>query len=126
MPPKGAECVKASSLRLPVCNSLKDSVTYHLFKLLEQNPGLSQRQLAREMGISLGKTNYCLRALIDRGWIKAENFRQSPNKTRFTYILTPKGLEEKSLVTARFLRQKLQEYEKLKAEIEQLLEEAGE
>jgi EPS-associated MarR family transcriptional regulator len=78
------------------------------------------------MDMSLGKTNYCLRALIEKGLVKAENFRQSRHKTRYLYNLTPHGLEEKAKVTARFLKQKLRQYEELKAEIEKLKAETGE
>ncbi|MCF8026699.1 MAG: MarR family EPS-associated transcriptional regulator, partial [Desulfobacteraceae bacterium] len=85
----------------------------------------TQRQLAKELGTSLGKANYCLRALIDKGWVKAENFRQSPHKMRYLYKLTPHGLEEKALVTSRFLKQKLREYEEIKAEIKELRKETG-
>lgn len=105
---------------------MKDSLKYNLLKILADKPALSQRQLAKELGISLGKTNYCLRALIDKGWIKAENFRQNPHKIRYLYKLTPGGIEEKARVTSRFLKQKLREYEEIKAEIEQLRKEADE
>ena len=104
---------------------MQDSLKYHLLKTLAENPSLSQRQLASELGISLGKANYCLRALIDKGMLKAETFRQSTHRARYFYMLTPRGLEEKTRVTARFLKKKLQEYEDLKAEIEQLRKEAG-
>jgi EPS-associated MarR family transcriptional regulator len=75
------------------------------------------------MGISLGKVNYCLKALIAKGWVKAKNFEQSPNKAGYAYILTPAGLETKARVTARFLRRKISEYEKLQLEIEILRRE---
>lgn len=96
---------------------------YHLLKALADNPALSQRQLAGELGISLGKANYCLHALIDKGLVKAESIAQYPNKTKFLYNLTPFGLEEKAKVTSRFLKQKLREYEEIKAEIEELRKE---
>jgi EPS-associated MarR family transcriptional regulator len=103
---------------------LTEEVRYKLLKLLEPNPQLSQREVARELGISLGKVNYCLKALIDRGWIKAANFKNSKNKTAYMYLLTPRGFEEKARVTARFLQSRVQEYEALRAEIEQLRSEA--
>ena len=78
---------------------LTDEVRYKLLKLLEPNPKLSQRQVARELGISLGKVNYCLRALVDKGWIKAGNFKNSENKTEYLYLLTPRGIEAKARVT---------------------------
>ncbi len=102
---------------------LSDATTYELFKKLEADPNLSQRALSRILGISLGKVNYCLKALIDKGWIKAKNFEQSRNKLAYTYILTPSGLEAKARVTARFLRRKISEYEKLQLEIEILKKE---
>ncbi|MCF8112200.1 MAG: MarR family EPS-associated transcriptional regulator [Desulfobacteraceae bacterium] len=105
---------------------MHESVKYHILKHIQDNPEITQRELARKTGFSLGKINYCLRALIDKGLIKAENFRLSSRKTRYLYILTPRGLEEKARVTSRFLKKKLQEYEKLKAEIEELRAEAEE
>lgn len=102
-----------------------DEVRYKLLKLLEGNPELSQRGVARELGISLGKVNFCLRALVQRGLVKAANFRNSENKIAYMYLLTPRGIEEKARVTARFLQQKTREYEALKAEIEQIRKEAG-
>jgi EPS-associated MarR family transcriptional regulator len=103
---------------------LTEEVRYKLLKLLEPNPQLSQREVARELGISLGKVNYCLKALVDRGWIKAANFKNSKNKSAYMYLLTPRGFEEKARVTARFLQSRVQEYEALRAEIEQLRSEA--
>jgi EPS-associated MarR family transcriptional regulator len=102
---------------------LNEEVRYKLLKLLEPNPHLSQRQVARELGISLGKVNYCLKALVGKGWIKAANFRNSRNKTAYMYLLTPRGFEEKARVTTRFLQIKMREYETLKSEIAQILEE---
>jgi EPS-associated MarR family transcriptional regulator len=103
---------------------LSEEVRYKLLKLLEPNPGLSQREVARELGISLGKVNYCLNALIEKGWIKAANFKNSRNKSAYMYILTARGFEEKARVTTRFLQSKLREYEALKDEIEQIRGEA--
>ena len=107
-------------------NLPSDNLTYRLFKLLETNPGLSQRQLARELGISLGKTHYCLRGLIDKGWIKVGNFRRNPSKRRYAYLLTPAGLAEKARVTRRFLQRRMAEYDALRAEIEALERELAE
>jgi EPS-associated MarR family transcriptional regulator len=97
---------------------------YKLMRLLDANPQMSQRDIARELGISLGKANYCLRALIAKGWIKAANFTNSQNKSAYMYLLTPRGLEEKAGLTARFLQAKMQEYETLRAEIKQIRREA--
>lgn len=85
---------------------------------------MSQRDMARELGISLGKANYCLRALIQKGWIKADNFKNSRNRTAYMYLLTPRGIEEKARLTLRFLQIKVREYETLRIEIEQLQREA--
>ena len=94
-----------------------------LLRLLDSQPGLSQRALASELGVSLGKTNYCLKALADKGWIKIRNFRNSANKLGYLYLLTPRGLERKASITVRFLREKRAEYETLKREIELLKHE---
>jgi EPS-associated MarR family transcriptional regulator len=102
---------------------LTDELRYKLLKLLEPNPRLSQRDVARELGISLGKVNYCLQALIGKGWIKAVNFTNSRNKAAYMYTLTPRGLEAKGRLTVRFLGQKMAEYEKLRAEIDQMRSE---
>lgn len=103
---------------------LTEEVHYRLLRLLEPNPHLSQREVAKELGISLGKVNYCLRALVEKGWIKAANFKNSRNKAAYMYLLTPRGFEEKARVTARFLQRKVCEYETLRTEIEQLRHEA--
>lgn len=97
---------------------------YKLMRLLEANPGMSQRELARQLGISLGKVNYCLRAVVSKGWIKATNFRNSRNKAAYSYLLTPRGLEMKARLTARFLSIKVREYEALRAEIAEMRREA--
>ncbi len=91
-----------------------------LLRLLEARPELSQRILARELGTSLGKVNYCLNALIDKGWVKMRNFRDNQNKLGYAYLLTPRGIERKAAITVQFLRRKMDEYEALKREIEQL------
>ena len=90
---------------------------------MEQNPEITQRELARELGLSLGKTNYCVRALVEKGWIKAANFKNSQNKLAYAYLLTPKGLDEKAKITARFLKRKRAEYESLREEIQNLQRE---
>lgn len=96
---------------------------YKLLKVLQENPDISQRELARKVGISLGKTNYCLRALIEKGWVKAARFRRSENKVAYAYLLTSYGMETKLQATADFLRRKVSEYEALEKEIEQLRNE---
>ena len=99
-------------------------VHYKLMRLVQKNPELSQRDLARELGISLGKVNYCLQALIGKGWIKASNFTNSQNKAAYIYLLTPRGVEEKAKLALRFLNAKMREYEQLRVEIEQMRSEA--
>jgi EPS-associated MarR family transcriptional regulator len=96
-----------------------------LMRLFEANPHASQRDAARRLGISVGKVNYCLRALVHRGWIKANRFRNSREKVAYRYLLTARGLEAKATLTLRFLRIKVREYEMLRGEIEQLRREAG-
>ncbi|MEX1199288.1 MAG: MarR family EPS-associated transcriptional regulator [Methylophaga sp.] len=103
---------------------LTDEYRYKIFKLIEANPEISQRELARELDISLGKTNFCLKALMEKGLLKASNFRNSKNKMGYLYKLTPSGIEEKTAVTLRFLKRKMQEYENLKSEIEQIRSDA--
>ncbi|HXI13996.1 MAG TPA: MarR family EPS-associated transcriptional regulator [Thermoanaerobaculia bacterium] len=99
---------------------LSDEVRYKLLKLLETEPAFSQRQLAERLGISVGKANYCLRALVQKGFVKVRNFRSSQNKQTYSYLLTPKGIEEKAKVTVRFLQFKIREFEALRSEIERL------
>ncbi len=94
-------------------------------KAIESNPQATQRELAEALGVSLGKANYCLRALVDRGWVKVRNFRANPNKLAYAYLLTPAGLDGKARLTVRFLKRKLDEYDLLRAEIEQLRREAA-
>ena len=103
---------------------LTEEVRYKILKLLEPNPELSQREVARELGISLGRVNFCLKALMDKGLIKASNFKNSRNKTAYMYLLTPRGIEEKARVTTQFLHAKMREYEALRDEIEQIRTEA--
>lgn len=105
---------------------LTDEYRYKILKTLEHNPEVSQRDLARELGVSLGKVNFCLKALVNVGLLKVTNFRNSRNKLAYMYLLTPNGVKEKSIITERFLRYKLQEYEALEAEINMLRSEAKE
>lgn len=102
---------------------LDDETHYKILKLLQEDPHISQRALAEVLGVSLGKTNYCLKALIRRGLVKARNFRNSNNKAAYAYFLTPMGMEEKAKVTARFLKRKMAEYEMLREEIKNLRRE---
>ena len=96
---------------------------YKVMRLLEANPEMSQRDVARALGVSLGKVNYCLQALIRKGWIKAANFKNSHNKAAYMYLLTPRGVEQKGRLTVQFLKTKMHEYETLRMEIEQMRRE---
>jgi EPS-associated MarR family transcriptional regulator len=102
---------------------LTDEYHYRILKELQQDPDLSQRELAKRLGISLGKANFCLKALIEKGLVKTESFKNSPYKVGYLYLLTPKGIEQKILLTHCFLQRKIKEYEKLKKEIEDLKNE---
>jgi EPS-associated MarR family transcriptional regulator len=104
---------------------LDESTHYGLLKTLENNPSLSQRDLAKRLDISLGKVNFCLNALVAKGSLKINNFRNSDNKLAYAYLLTPHGIEEKARMTVQFLKFKVQEYERLRAEIEELQREAA-
>jgi EPS-associated MarR family transcriptional regulator len=91
-----------------------------LLRKLESNPEFTQRELSRGMGVSLGKVNYCMKKLTEKGWVKLTNFSHNPNKMGYAYLLTPSGIEEKSRLTFSFLKRKLIEYEVLKKEINAL------
>ncbi|MCK9488790.1 MAG: MarR family EPS-associated transcriptional regulator [Xanthomonadales bacterium] len=104
---------------------MDDGTRYQLLRLLERNPALTQRELARELDFSLGKTNYCVRILVEKGWVKLGNFRRSRNKAAYLYQLTPSGLAAKARTTRRFLDRKLLEHEQLTREIEQLRQEVA-
>jgi len=94
-----------------------------VLRLLQENPDITQRQMAQELSISLGGLNYCLKALVGKGWVKVANFSRNPNKLKYAYLLTPRGVKAKSQLTAHFLRRKIAEYEALKAEIAALQSE---
>ena len=105
--------------------SAQDELRLRVLRALEANPELSQRQLAAELGVSLGGVNYALKALMERGFVKADNFRKSGNKVAYLYVLTPKGVAEKASLATAFLGRKLEEYEVLRQEIESLKGEVG-
>lgn len=102
---------------------LSDEVRYRIFKRLTVDPHISQRDLARELDVSVGKVNYCLQALIEKGFVKVNNFRNNKNKLAYAYLLTPHGIEEKTRVTVTFLQRKVREYAELQEEIEVLRQE---
>jgi EPS-associated MarR family transcriptional regulator len=102
---------------------LAEDLRYKLLKLLAEEPQISQRDLAGRLGISVGKANYCLTALIDKGLVKINNFRRANNKLVYAYLLTPRGIEEKAHVTVSFLQRKIREYAELQEEINALRQE---
>lgn len=101
-------------------NQTNQETHLRVLREIEGNPEITQRELAQELGVSLGKVNYCLKALIDRGWVKVNNFKNSDNKAAYAYLLTPSGIEEKAKITVRFLKQRMQDYEQIKREISEL------
>jgi EPS-associated MarR family transcriptional regulator len=101
-----------------------DETRYHVLRLLHGNPELSQREVARKLGVSLGTVNYCVRALVRKGWLKVVNFKNSHNKAAYMYLLTARGVEQKGRLTLKFLRLKVREYEVLRAEIDRMRREA--
>lgn len=104
---------------------MDDEIRYRLLRHIEQNPEQSQRELAKAMGISLGKTNFCVKALVDVGMVKVVNFAKSKSKLNYAYVLTPMGLAEKAAVTIRFLKTKQKQYEELEKEINDLIKETS-
>ena len=97
-----------------------DDTMFWTLKVLQENPGVSQRTLAKEVGINVSTINFCLKALVEKGWIKMGNFSKNPDKLSYVYLLTPTGVAEKAALTRRFLQRKMAEYEKLRGEIEAL------
>lgn len=112
---KYAKTVKAPMIR---SNAISEDTRFRVLRLLEENPHASQREIAASLGLSLGGVNYCLKALVGKGLLKIDNFRQSGNKLGYLYLLTTAGIAEKSHLTERFLRRKMAEYEALREEIE--------
>ena len=99
---------------------LQEDTNFRVLRMLQANPDLTQREIAQRLGVSTSGLNYCLKALIEKGLVKVQNFNQSKNKLGYVYLLTPMGVAEKALLTERFLRRKIVEFEALKAEIEAL------
>jgi EPS-associated MarR family transcriptional regulator len=102
---------------------IQEDTHFRIMRILQENPDLTQRELAKTLGMSVGGLNYCLNALIDKGLVKMQNFSNSKNKFKYVYLLTPMGIAEKVALTTRFLSRKMQEYEELKLEIEALRSE---
>jgi len=101
-------------------SQLQEDTYYRVLRMLQDNPDLTQREIAQSLGLSTSGLNYCLKALIEKGWVKVHNFSQSKNKFGYIYMLTPQGIAEKLALTSRFLNRKLSEYEALKVEIDGL------
>ncbi len=104
---------------------MNDDIHFRVLKIIYSSPQITQRELADELGVSLGKANYCLKSLIEKGWLKVNNFKNSKNKMAYAYLLTPQGIDGKSKLTVQFLRRKIEEYDRLKREIEELKSEVG-
>ncbi len=102
---------------------MQEDTYFRVLRMLQANPDLTQREIAEKLGVSTSGLNYCLKALIGKGWIKVHNFGQSKNKFGYIYMLTPMGIAEKAVLTSRFLRRKMTEYDALKAEIDSLKDE---
>ena len=110
---------------LPKASSVSDEIQLRVLRLLQANPQMTQREMAEALGVSLGKTNFCIKALFQRGLIKLHNFQNSRHKLAYSYFLTPAGIAEKSAITARFLKRKMAEYEQLRVEIASLRDEVA-
>ena len=104
---------------------MDDELRLKVLRLLTDHPTVTQRELAHALGISLGKANFCVRALIEKGWVKVENFKRNPNKLGYAYVLTPSGLRAKTRATLTFLKRKQDEYAELEREIAELRIEAA-
>ena len=99
---------------------IQEDTNFRVMRILQDNPDLTQRELAEKLGVSVGGLNYCIKALMDKGWVKMQNFQNSKNKFKYVYLLTPQGMAEKVSLTSIFLERKMHEYEALKVEIESL------
>lgn len=97
---------------------IDSDITYKVLREIQDRPEISQRELSRELGVSLGKTNYVLKALLEKGLIKINNFRNNKNKKVYLYLLTPSGVEQKSKLALNFLKKKMKEFDELQKEIE--------
>lgn len=106
-------------------SQLQEDTYFRVLRMLQDNPDMTQREIAQQLGVSTSGLNYCLNALIDKGWVKVQNFQNSKNKFKYVYLLTPQGIAEKMALTDRFLKRKMTEYEALKSEIEALQREAA-
>ena len=112
--------------RAAAMGNIEDDARFRILRMIEADPTISQRALSDALGISAGKINYCMKSLIDKGFVKLQNFRSSTNKLRYAYVLTPAGLSARVAMTGDFLRRKMAEYERLRREIDDLSAETGE
>ena len=101
-------------------SKIQDDTYFRVLRILQDRPDVTQREIAQLLGVSTSGMNYCLNALIDKGWVKVHNFNESKNKFGYVYLLTPSGISEKAVLTGRFLQRKLLEFEALRAEIQSL------
>jgi EPS-associated MarR family transcriptional regulator len=106
-------------------SKLQEDTYFRILRILQDRPDVTQREIAQLLGVSTSGLNYCLNALIDKGWVKVNNFSESKNKFGYVYLLTPSGIAEKAALTGRFLERKLLEFEAMRAEIESLRSEGG-
>jgi len=104
-------------------SQLQEDTYFRVLRMLQDNPDMTQREIAEKLGISTSGLNYCLKSLIDKGWVKMQNFSQSKNKFGYIYVLTPQGMDEKATLTTRFLKRKRAEYDAMKLEIDTLTSE---
>jgi MarR family transcriptional regulator, temperature-dependent positive regulator of motility len=118
----GLDFVRPSATIRSIVEQMVDEIRYRVLRIIEEEPQVTQRELAARLGISVGKVNYCLNALIEKGFVKAKNFNNSSRKRQYMYKLTPKGLGERTRVALSFLRQKAAEFDEIRREIERLEE----
>ena len=104
-------------------SKLQEDTYFRVMRILQETPDLTQRELAKRLDVSVGGVNYCLKALMAKGWVKMQNFAQSKNKFGYVYVLTPRGMSQRAALTAQFLKRKLEEFDALKAEVESLRSE---
>ena len=107
-------------------SQLQEDTYFRVLRMLQDNPDMTQREIAEKLGVSTSGLNYCLKALIDKGWVKVQNFSQSKNKFGYIYLLTPAGISQKAQMTAQFLQRKLLEHQQLTQEIQALTNELKE
>jgi EPS-associated MarR family transcriptional regulator len=107
-------------------SKIQEDTYFRVLRILQESPDVTQREIAQLLGVSTSGLNYCLNALIDKGWVKVHNFSESKNKFGYVYLLTPSGIAEKAALTGRFLQRKLKEYEEMREEIDSLRSEVSE